>query len=121
MVTPQVTDKIILNIGNHTFTTTRTTLCLQDGMLKKIANIQQENEIFIDRDGTHFRFILNYLRGSNILPDKTTDLKELCFESDFYCLMELNSLINDKLKLKTFTTSIETNLSNIVKELKLIR
>ena len=41
----------------------------------------------INRDGTHFRFILNYLRnGELILPDGATFLKELEVEAKFYLI-----------------------------------
>ena len=38
----------------------------------------EDGAFFIDRDGTHFRFILNYLRnGELILPEGAIFLKEL--------------------------------------------
>ena len=44
-----------------------------------------DGSFFIDRDGTHFRFILNYLRnGELILPEGATFLKELEAEAKFY-------------------------------------
>ena len=56
----------------------------------------EDGAYFIDRDGTHFRFILNYLRnGELILPDGATFLKELEAEAKFYqirgILEELNT------------------------------
>ena len=45
----------------------------------------EDGAFFIDRDGTHFRFILNYLRnGELILPDGAAFLKELEAEAKFY-------------------------------------
>ena len=53
------------------------------GMFEMKAN--EDGAFFIDRDGTHFRFILNYLRnGELILPDGATFLKELEAEAKFY-------------------------------------
>ena len=47
----------------------------------------EDGSFFIDRDGTYFRFILNYLRnGELILPDGATFLKELEAEAKFYQL-----------------------------------
>jgi len=44
---------------------------------------------FIDRDGTHFRYILNYLRDGGIsevsIPNKSTQ-EELLTEAKFYQL-----------------------------------
>ena len=45
----------------------------------------EDGSFFIDRDGTHFRFILNYLRtGKLTLPEGATFLKELLEEAEFY-------------------------------------
>ena len=53
------------------------------GMFEMKAN--EDGAFFIDRDGTYFRFILNYLRnGELILPDGATFLKELEAGAKFY-------------------------------------
>ena len=45
----------------------------------------EDGSFFIDRDGKHFRFILNYLRdGELILPEGATFLRELRKEAEFY-------------------------------------
>ena len=45
----------------------------------------EDDAFFIDRDGTHFRFILNYLRtGKLTLPEGVTALNELQEEAEFY-------------------------------------
>ena len=45
----------------------------------------EDGSFFIDRDGTHFRFVLNYLRdGELILPKGATFLYELRKEAEFY-------------------------------------
>ena len=45
----------------------------------------KDGSYFIDRDGTHFRYILNYLRtGQFIVPKDKTIRKELLAEADFY-------------------------------------
>ena len=42
---------------------------------------------FIDRDGTHFRYILNYLRtGAVSAPSDPVAKAELATEADYYCL-----------------------------------
>ena len=45
----------------------------------------EDDTFFIDRDGTHSRFILNYLRraGELVLPEGATCHKELEAEAKF--------------------------------------
>ena len=81
-----------LNVGGHTFTTSVQTLTKDpNSMLAAMFSgrfemkASEDGAFFIDRDGTHFRFILNYLRtGKLILPDGATFLKELAEEAEFY-------------------------------------
>ena len=45
----------------------------------------EDGSYFIDRDGTHFRYILNYLRtGELIVPDDEIIRRELLAEARFY-------------------------------------
>ena len=45
----------------------------------------EDGSYFIDRDGTHFRYILNYLRtGELVVPDDKIVRKELLAEAKFY-------------------------------------
>ena len=44
-----------------------------------------DGSYFIDRDGTHFRYILNYLRtGYLLVPDDKLTRKEMLEEAEFY-------------------------------------
>lgn len=44
----------------------------------------------IDRCGTHFGTIMNYLRdGSVVLPESTKSIAELLVEAKYYCISEL--------------------------------
>jgi BTB/POZ domain-containing adapter for CUL3-mediated RhoA degradation protein len=46
--------------------------------------------ILIDRSGTHFGTILNFLRDGNVaLPESTKCIAELLAESKYYCITEL--------------------------------
>ena len=81
-----------LNVGGHTFTTSVQTLTKDpNSMLAAMFSgrfemkASEDGAFFIDRDGTHFRFILNYLRSGKLtLPDGATFLKELAEEAEFY-------------------------------------
>jgi len=67
---------IKLNIGGCIFWTTDETLASRGSNMLSVM-IRHENPArlidgayFIDRDPKIFRWVLNYLRGSNVLPDK---------------------------------------------------
>jgi len=52
--------------------------------------IESDGTVFIDRDGTHFRYILNYLRDgclkTDALPRNRQVLRELRNEAVYYQL-----------------------------------
>ena len=83
---------INLNIGGRRFTTSLQTLTKDPNSMlaamfsgKFEVKPAEDGAFFIDRDGKHFRFILNYLRnGELILPEGATFLKELEAEAKFY-------------------------------------
>ena len=84
--------KINLNVGGHHFTTSVQTLTKDsNSMLAAMFSGRfelkpcEDGAFFIDRDGTPFRYILNYLRtGKLTLPEDATFLKELQEEAEFY-------------------------------------
>ena len=62
----------------------------------------EDGSYFIDRDGTHFRHILNYLRtGKLVLPDDKVVRKELLNEAEFY---RIDGIL-DELKANPFKDS----------------
>ena len=81
-----------LNVGGRRFTTSLQTLTKDpDSMLAAMFSGKfevkplEDGAFFIDRDGKHFRFILNYLRtGKLTLPKGATFLDELAEEAEFY-------------------------------------
>ena len=81
-----------LNVGGRRFTTSLQTLTKDpDSMLAAMFSGRfevkplEDGAFFIDRDGKHFRFILNYLRtGKLTLPKGATFLDELAEEAEFY-------------------------------------
>ncbi|KAL9954730.1 hypothetical protein ACROYT_G042303 [Oculina patagonica] len=100
--------KINLDVGGHLFKTSVQTLTKDpNSMLAAMFSGRfemkpsEDGSFFIDRDGTHFRFILNYLRnGELILPEGATFLKELQTEAKFYQIQGILDEL-DELKPKT--------------------
>ncbi|BFZ10166.1 hypothetical protein BsWGS_13205 [Bradybaena similaris] len=93
--------RIRLDVGGNLFTTSRLTLTRDaDSMLAAMFSgrhhVSQEEDgtVFIDRDGTHFRYILNYLRDGGVnhngLPRDRQVLKELRNEAIYF---QLNGLV----------------------------
>lgn len=93
-------DIVTLNVGGCLFSTARSTLLREpNSVLARLFSLENEpravkdahGNIFIDRDGTHFRYILNYLRsGAPLsLPEATSARNELLIESRFYGLDRL--------------------------------
>ncbi|KAK3577459.1 hypothetical protein CHS0354_032310 [Potamilus streckersoni] len=89
--------RIKLDVGGSIYTTSRLTLTKEaDSMLAAMFSGRHEiieetdGSVFIDRDGKHFRYILNYLRdgGINIdtLPRNRQVLKEIRHEAIYYQL-----------------------------------
>ena len=86
-----------LDVGGQHFTTTVQTLTKDpNSMLAAMFSGKFEmkpseyGSFFIDRDGTHFRFILNFLRtGKLTLPEGATFTKELEEEAEFYQIQGL--------------------------------
>lgn len=95
---------VVLNVGGVYFWTTRSTLVgISDTFFCKLmgSHFNTDGCYFIDRDPSHFRHILNHLRGSTVLPHDAMTLQELQVEADFYCLRELADTIH---KLLSNTT-----------------
>ena len=88
-------DIISLNIGGHLYSTARSTIDGNVDARSFLARLVRDRHgrYFVDRDGTHFRYILNYLREKTLdLPEDFTGLQELLSEARFY---QIDRLIND--------------------------
>ncbi len=90
-------DPVSLNVGGEFYTTTLDTLTrCRDSMLGAMFTGQMpvlrdsRGNVFIDRDGKVFRYILNYLRSSSLdLPDGFSELALLQREADFFQIRPL--------------------------------
>lgn len=85
-------DLVSLNVGGEIYATTLDTLTrCRDSMLGAMFTGQipvvkdNRGNIFIDRDGKVFRYILNFLRSSSLdLPESFSELALLRREADFF-------------------------------------
>ncbi|KAM3859357.1 BTB/POZ domain-containing protein KCTD21-like [Diretmus argenteus] len=90
-------DPVSLNVGGEIYTATLDTLTrCRDSMLGAMFTGQipalrdKQGNVFIDRDGKVFRYILNYLRSSSLdLPDGFSELELLRREADFFQIRPL--------------------------------
>jgi len=99
--------KVRLNVGGKIFVTSLSTLVYMQNtyfhaMFSGHFNVKEDNdgEYFIDRDGTHFGYILNYMRDPSqeiILPEDKTLLKQLLREAEFYRIEHLIELITQEI------------------------
>ena len=88
----RISEIIKLNVGGHYFTTTLGTLRSDPNSMLLIMvsrrfeqKPQEDGAFFIDRDGRHFRSILNYLRTMELsFPEGETAFRELQAEAQFY-------------------------------------
>ena len=103
--------RIVLDVGGMHFSTSRSTLSkYPESMLgvmfsgrHNLKTMQcKDGSFFIDRDGTHFRHILNYLRdGEEVIesfPESPGVLLELIREAKFYQLEGLVKVITPVLR-----------------------
>ena len=89
-----ITTYVKLNVGGSLFATTVDTLTRQGShMLSQMFTTQlapktdADGFVFIDRDGTYFRYILNYLRDGDIdLPASEAQIVAILREAQYYLI-----------------------------------
>ncbi|CAL2033942.1 unnamed protein product [Caenorhabditis brenneri] len=92
---------VTLNVGGTIFLTKRSTLTRFNGYLKNwfennATDSWDPNGIpFVDRDPTHFRYILNFMRDGvdTFLPNDDEKTQEIKNEAKYYRLVELVKLL----------------------------
>ena len=96
--------RIKLDIGGHIYATSVSTLTkdpqsMLAAMISGRHSIkkQEDGSYFFDRDGTHFRYILNFLRNrsgwASTLPSNRDTRMELLREAEYYQLRELVAVL----------------------------
>ena len=121
---------IDLNVGGTRYTTSHSTLtkypksmlgAMFSGRYSEEAMKHSDGSFFIDRDGTHFRHILNYLRdGENVIkffPRSPEALQELLHEAQYYQLEDLVTALQTlgKIVLDVGGTRYTTSRSTLTK------
>lgn len=87
-------DHVVLNVGGTIFETRASTLSRRPSMLSamfgeciSMAKPDARGHYFFDRDGKHFRVLLNFLRtGRVVMPESRTDLLELQLEAEYFAV-----------------------------------
>ena len=94
--------QIQLIVGGKSFSTSRETLLRSSsffsGLLMTHDNDAAQACFFIDRDPTHFRHVLNFMRGSFTCPPTEREARELMCEADFYALQGLVTAIQSEVQ-----------------------
>ncbi|KAK9050406.1 hypothetical protein SSX86_030623 [Deinandra increscens subsp. villosa] len=109
-----------LNIGGDKFCTTVDTLTHREpnSMLAAMFSGRHtlckdsEGNVFVDRDGKHFRHVLNWLRNG-VLPPNLTDSEcsEMLQEAEYYQLLGLADRITEVLNRKKDAKEMDTDLT----------
>eukprot|EP01124_Arcella_intermedia_P026483 TRINITY_DN4987_c0_g1_i2.p1 TRINITY_DN4987_c0_g1~~TRINITY_DN4987_c0_g1_i2.p1 ORF type:complete len:265 (+),score=47.16 TRINITY_DN4987_c0_g1_i2:42-797(+) len=98
-----MSDIVELNVGGKIFATTTQTLMRDNSQLANLIHTSQrrdkENRIFIDRDPTYFRWILNYLRDGLLLtlPATQQERTELLVEARYFGVVTLAVVLENSL------------------------
>ncbi|XP_076439454.1 uncharacterized protein LOC143279306 [Babylonia areolata] len=101
--------KVELNVGGVRYTTSVQTLLKEEGSTLKMMfsgqhalTADKDGSYFIDRDGTHFRHILNFLRDGpasllHLPPNDVRLLSELRTEAEHYQLGRMVEALRSKM------------------------
>ncbi|KAH9784576.1 FH protein interacting protein FIP2 [Citrus sinensis] len=110
-----------LNIGGKKFYTTIDTLTRREpesmlaAMFSGRHTVCQDSEgyIFVDRDGKHFRHILNWLRDGAVPTLTESEFLELLREAEYYQLLGLIERIHAVINKRKEDNELDTELTRI--------
>uniref|UniRef100_A0A0A9BB32 BTB domain-containing protein n=1 Tax=Arundo donax TaxID=35708 RepID=A0A0A9BB32_ARUDO len=106
---PSSSSPVLLNIGGKKHATTVETLTQRepDSMLAAMFSGRHTlphhpttGMVFVDRDGKHFRHVLNWLRDGAIPVLSESEYQQLLREAEYYQLIGLADYINERLGWK---------------------
>jgi len=81
---------VVLCVGGTDFHTRMPTLTETTTYFSALVAAEPDaTRFFVDRDPTHFRHVLNWLRGVRHLPQDDVALAELEWEADFYSMKDM--------------------------------
>ena len=88
-----------LNVGGVLYATRAETLQREGTFFSGLADTEPgaDGTLFVDRDPTHFRYVLNWLRGVRHLPEDDTSCRELLFEADYYAMSDLVAALKSQI------------------------
>jgi hypothetical protein len=98
-----INEIIKLNVGGHKFTTTMGTLSKQGSSNyfsylfngKFQTTKDEEGYIFIDRNGSNFEILLDYLRNGILFIPSNVSLKAVVIEAQFYSISLDDAFLSD--------------------------
>ena len=110
-------EQVYLNVGGVYFVTRRTTLINSNSFFAGAVRVHSDCcELFVDRDPTHFRYILNWIRGVRHLPEDASVLDELLWEADYYCIPDMCAAITqtkNRVSLHSVLSKIQKDVQNM--------
>ncbi|CAB4402356.1 unnamed protein product [Rhizophagus irregularis] len=129
---------VTLNVGGVLYTTTKDTLLKYESFFSGLFSnnfsftLDNNNNIFIDRSGELFKYVLEFLRNNTLPKRVLTDkalLEELLQEAEFYCIekliteikLNLDSTKNIKIRLWDLEDYLKKGYHVIGKGMELIQ
>lgn len=109
-ISPTSQDIVRLNVGGYLFTTTKSTLTRFPSVALDtiVRNCGEKRNVFVDRDGRMFQYILGFLRtGQLCLPDDFSEFDSLTTEVEAYGIRNLSERLEDMRLERSFVKSIE--------------
>ncbi|EFJ30974.1 hypothetical protein SELMODRAFT_440079 [Selaginella moellendorffii] len=92
---------VVMNVGGIRWTTTVETLCMDSGSMLAAWVLRyrsdEEEELRIDRDGSRFAHVLNYLREGTLWLEDLPSLRGIYEEAKFYQLKGLKALCEERM------------------------
>lgn len=109
-------ERVTVNVGGLCYETTAQTL-QKIPALKHIDLARENYDIFIDRDGIPFGYILSYLR-TRVVPELDIySLKILVAECEYYQLLDLKTDIANKIETQSQLPNDVTLIRQVLQQL----